>query len=274
MECNPFSVAKIMIIFALCCGFLVTTLHNFKDVISEQTTMSTYVKSYEKLPMPAVTICNKTGFKSSQRNVEWNAYMENTINLTDFLVDSNLSSQNFTIKESLTIFYGRCYTIQSQIEIAKFGTPIIIKFNATYDLIAYVHEPGYELWFIHGYYPEALKPIPIVKGKEGITDFAIEKSIHKKAENCNHDLNYSQYTCLKKEYQDQFRKNKIQCISPWDHSIMDLKMSSNYSCTEQEMMREFKLGSEFFINASENKVEACKGKQKYRALFRVSLQWC
>ena len=73
------------------------------------------------------------------------------------------------------------------------------------------------------------------------------------------------------DLQHAYFKNEIECISPWDHSIMDLKMSSNHSCTEQEMMREFKLGSEFFINASKNKVEACKGKQKYWALFRVSL---
>ena len=93
-----------------------------------------------------------------------------------------------------------------------------------------------------------------MRGKEGITDFAIEKSIHKKADDCNHDSNYSQYKCLKKEYQDRLRKNKIECISPWDHSIIDLKMPGNYYCTGQELMKEFKFGSEFFINASENKV--------------------
>ena len=75
-----------MLIFALCCGFFITTLQNFLDVISEQTTMSTYVKSFETLAIPAITICNKTGFKNSERNVEWNAYIENALDLTDFLV--------------------------------------------------------------------------------------------------------------------------------------------------------------------------------------------
>jgi hypothetical protein len=172
--------------------------------------MSTYVKSFEKLPLPAITICNKTAFKNSERNVEWNSYMENTLDLSDFLVDTNLSAENFTIKTSLTIFYGRCYTIHSKVKIAKFGDPMIFRFKAANELMAYVHEPGFELWLIHGYYPEALKPDMIVKHEVGITDFSIQKSISDKAncvkDNCVKDSKYNQYQCLKEEYQHGFEK--------------------------------------------------------------------
>ena len=49
--------------------------------------MSIEVESHtEGLPLPAITICNKTGFKNSQRNLEINAYLENTLDESDFLI--------------------------------------------------------------------------------------------------------------------------------------------------------------------------------------------
>ena len=101
MECNTFLIAKILIIFALCCGFFITTFNNFKDFISNKTTMSTYVESFEKLPMPAITVCNKTAFKNYERNVEWDDYMENTLNLTDFFRkwEKRVASQNIPFNE-------------------------------------------------------------------------------------------------------------------------------------------------------------------------------
>ena len=168
--------------------------------------MTTYVESFERLSLPAITICNKTAFKNSERNVDWNIYMENTINLSEFLVDTDLSAKNFTIKTSLTIFYGRCYTIYSKVKIAKFGDPMILRLKAENELMVYVHEPGFELWLIHGYYPEALKPSRIVQNEIGVTDFSIRKSIDDRATNCVRDSNYNQYQCLREEYRHGFEK--------------------------------------------------------------------
>ena len=44
------------------------------------------VESNEELTLPAITICNKTAFKNWKRNLEMNSYMENTIDLDDFLI--------------------------------------------------------------------------------------------------------------------------------------------------------------------------------------------
>ena len=152
-----------------------------------------------------------------------------------------------------------CIAYTETINIAKFGKPMIFIFKAANELTAYVHEPGYELWFIHGYYPEALKPMTIVKHEEGVTDFAIQKSIHDKAENCDDDSDYSQYQCLKEEYRRGFEKLGIDCISPWSHSILDLKTYKNHSCTERELEADFQFGANFFITASENKLNTCRG---------------
>ena len=119
-------------------------------------------------------------------------------------MDKSLLAETFTIKELFTIFYGRCYTINSKIKIAKFGDPMIFRFKAANELTAYVHEPGYELWLIHGYYPEALKPNTIVEHKIGITDFSIHKSIDDRAVNCVKDSDYNQYHCLKEKYRHGF----------------------------------------------------------------------
>ena len=49
--------------------------------------------------------------------------------------------------------------------------------------MAYVHEPGYEFWLILGYYPVTLKDLTLVKNEPGVTDYAIQKSVHYNAEN-------------------------------------------------------------------------------------------
>ena len=46
--------------------------------------MSIEVESHTQFP--AITICNKTGFKNSQRNLDIHAYLENTLDESDFLL--------------------------------------------------------------------------------------------------------------------------------------------------------------------------------------------
>ena len=49
--------------------------------------MSMSVEYNEELSLPAITICNKTAFKNWKRNLEINSYIENSIDLEDFLID-------------------------------------------------------------------------------------------------------------------------------------------------------------------------------------------
>ena len=91
--------------------------------------MSTYMESFEKLPIPAITVCNKTAFKNHERNVNWNAYMENTLNLTDFLIIQNLSFQDIKIKQLSTMFYGRCSLISNKLPSARVQIQSIYQFS-------------------------------------------------------------------------------------------------------------------------------------------------
>jgi hypothetical protein len=48
--------------------------------------MSIEVESHTEFPFPAITICNKTAFKNSQRNLDIHVYLENTLDESDFLL--------------------------------------------------------------------------------------------------------------------------------------------------------------------------------------------
>ena len=86
MDCNLSSCIKLAIISILCFWSFYTTLQTFKDFISGKTTMSIEVESHTEYPFPAITFCNKTAFKNSQRNLDIHAYLENTLDESDFLL--------------------------------------------------------------------------------------------------------------------------------------------------------------------------------------------
>ena len=48
--------------------------------------MSIEVESHTQFPFPAITICNKTAFKNSQKNLDIHSYLESTLDVSDFLL--------------------------------------------------------------------------------------------------------------------------------------------------------------------------------------------
>ena len=86
MDFNLSSCMKLAIILILCFWSFYTTLQTFKDFISGKTTMSIEVESHTQFPFPAITICNQTAFKNSQRNLDIHAYLESTLDESDFLL--------------------------------------------------------------------------------------------------------------------------------------------------------------------------------------------
>ena len=81
--------------------------------------MSIEVESHtEGLPLPAITICNKTGFKNSQRNLDINAYLENTLDESDFLI-AVIPHAEFGFNPYLIGQAGHIVTFSFQILIAQ-----------------------------------------------------------------------------------------------------------------------------------------------------------
>ena len=85
MDCSLSTCIKLAIILILCFWSFYTTLQTFKDFISGKTTMSIEVESHTQFPFPAITICNQTAFKNSQKNLDIHAYLESTLDESDFL---------------------------------------------------------------------------------------------------------------------------------------------------------------------------------------------
>ena len=164
----------------------------------------------------------------------------------------------YTVKTSLTYFHGRCYTIRFADDFLNGGT-LVIRLNSSNKLVAFAHEPGYEFWTHAGLYPEMPKMVKL-ENEDGITDFLLTKSVHKKAKYCVDDLEYSQYQCLVEEFKKGQSKLSMDCDTPWTQSILDGKNTKNLqSCNDTEFEREFKFTWNFFRMASNNNMSACYG---------------
>ena len=166
----------------------------------------------------------------------------------------------YTIKTSLTLFNGRCYTIRFADDFLNDGF-LKIRLNSSTKLVAFAHEPGYEIWSHLGIYPVKPKMVSLGNNVDGMSDFIITKSVHQKAKYCIDDFAYSQYQCLVEEYKKGHNKLSMNCITPWTMSIMDEKNDQKLqSCNGTEFEREFKFIKNFFMNASKNKMKACYGE--------------
>ena len=139
------------------------------------------------------------------------------------------------------------------------GGTLVIRLNSSNKLVAFAHEPGYEFWTHAGLYPEMPKMVKL-ENEDGITDFLLTKSVHKKAKYCVDDLEYSRYQCLVEEFKKGQSKLNMDCVTPWTQSILDSKKTKNLqSCNDTEFEREFKFTWNFFRMASNNNMSACYG---------------
>ena len=165
----------------------------------------------------------------------------------------------YTIKTSLTLFNGRCYTIRLADDFLNDGI-LKVRLNSSTKLVAFAHEPGYEIWSHLGIYPVKPKMVSLGNNEDGLADFIITKSVHQKAKYCIDDFEYSQYQCLVEEYKKGQSKLGMECVTPWTQSILDGKINKNIqSCNDTEFEREFKFIWNFFRMASNNNMTACYG---------------
>jgi hypothetical protein len=167
----------------------------------------------------------------------------------------------YTIKTSLTLYHGRCYTITIADDFLN-DKILEIRINSSNNLVAYAHEPGFEIWSHAGMYPEKPNMVTIGNNVDGMIEFVIKKSVHIKADNCIDDFGYSRYQCLVEEYKKGQSKLSMNCITPWTHSIWDGKnIQNSKSCNDSEFEREFQYITSFFEMARRNNMSACYGNQ-------------
>ena len=163
----------------------------------------------------------------------------------------------YSIKLSLTRFNGICHTIilDKSVEKTKF---LILTLNSSYNLIGFIHEPGFELWSHIAFYPKMPDFFDIKR--EEFTDIALKKSIEIKVDDCISDLNYNQYKCLIDEYKKGIEKLGMDCVTPWTYSILDGKnIRNDRFCNESEFRKDSIFSFDFFQKASKSGFKACKG---------------
>ena len=83
-----FKVFKAVVFLGLLYACCHTTYYNIMDFMSEKRSMSVGVVHQEKgLELPAITICNKTAYKNTKRNLNLEDYLANTMDKNDFYLD-------------------------------------------------------------------------------------------------------------------------------------------------------------------------------------------
>ena len=89
---------------------------------------------------------------------------------------TSLDESKFSIKTSLTLFSGRCYTIKLADGFLNYDLVLQIKLNSPYKLTAFAHEPGFEFWTHVNLYPEKPKIVTIGNNEDGYADILIKRS--------------------------------------------------------------------------------------------------
>ena len=136
---------------------------------------------------------------------------------------------------------------------------LVLQLNVSYNIVAFVHEPGFEIWSHHGLYPDMPEFFNLYK-KEG-TDIAIKKSVKITANDCINDLNYNRYQCLIEEFRKVIENLSINCVTPWTYTILEGKNIRHLqSCNNKEAEMDIEYGNNFIEKAANGKIAVCKGK--------------
>ncbi len=124
---KSFTVIKWLACLACFVGFGKTVYEALIHATSGKTTMSFDIHEHpEGLDPPALTVCNKTGFKNIDKNLRLEDYLANTIDLETIFKGArnyhNRHTYNLSrIKMSTmyTTYRGRCYTFNFDFKVLK-----------------------------------------------------------------------------------------------------------------------------------------------------------
>ena len=125
------------------------------------------------------------------RNLKLKDYLENTLTLEDFFINISRfeipneepqESLNYTIETVMTMYKGRCYTIEFFNKFKKI-IPITLEIKSKEELTLYVHDPGFTIWMYQGYWPKRPK-LYSIGGYDGLVDITITKSIFIRTKDC------------------------------------------------------------------------------------------
>lgn len=194
-----FFALKCIVSAALLLGSLSTVYPNFMVWQSGQTTSSSEIRYEDWLAFPSLTFCNQSGFKTNNKTLLLNEFEDNTLKVKDFFikaVDVKGNQVNYTIKPTIGLWRGRCFTFQFFGQFKQNDPTVVFHIKSTGNSLRFfIHDPGYEIWLHFEYWPQ--RPTLHMAGDfEGLKDVPIIKSQFKFERQCidvESDPGYNQY---------------------------------------------------------------------------------
>lgn len=261
-------ITRWIIFLSLLFGSFLTIYQNFIVWKSNKTTTSSDLQYHDSgLELPSITICNKTGYKNTDMssNIDWQTFMKNTLDLKDFLVgmqnlDDSPRDFKYKIRTTFSLFKGRCYTFEFQGKFKTQEPALALLVKNESQLQYFLHERGFEIWLYFEFWP---KKIPFFEagGFTGLLGIPISKSEFNL--NCiddDHEKNYSQYTCIRKEFLLIQEELGLNCITPWlanMKGLEDIEEVNQKVCNETEFKAWFNFGMNYFMEVLNSKT-SCK----------------
>ena len=124
-------------------GFVLNSLAIFENFVEGKTLTSNELQKNDRLLLPSITICGISGFKEEMdeySDLDFESYLNKTIDLEDILWDAVVDKTYFTVTEMLedktlwkisttySQYKGRCHTIQytKGVKISKLYFEILV----------------------------------------------------------------------------------------------------------------------------------------------------
>ena len=129
---KAYNIIKLVVIVSCVVLFVLNSYAIFLDFLSNPTIITTHVEKSpdNSLQFPLILICNEVPFKEPNMQTEIEKYRNNTMALSDFLLDMKLvkdAAKNVlgvkpkSIKENLveifTAYLGTCFLVQEKLKV-------------------------------------------------------------------------------------------------------------------------------------------------------------
>ena len=278
-------------------AFCISSYINFTQYFSKKTTTTNSIHHHTRLMLPAITFCNRTGFKRMASLTDPEEYLDNTIAKEDMFAmmgrkyvqsGHELGPEISSIKQVATKYKGRCYTFTYPEEVpAVLGIAFDLKPGTEFKV--YFHEPGDEFWLrldfnVLGF---SLTAHSLSRGINAV-DLTLSKKVTTSMHNCK-DWSYKDFystyknvsrikcqfsdfsaDCIQREYLDHHSVAGFpNCTTPWVYSLMtgeEIVPGTNLgrNCTFEEANREMSLNFPFFSRLANHNNTSCWRLYRYR----------
>jgi hypothetical protein len=247
-----FRLLKVFVVVSCILAFFIELHDIWTHFHSGLTNTAVKTKYLKTMDMPIVTICAPIGFRRGDDiPLTYEELVSNTYNLTDFFHDSmieKLSNESeYTVTVLHSVYMGRCYSIDRIEKVIQNDYSMVLSFKNNLDVVAWVHEPGDELFLIYGMFSYPVTQIEIdVNNDRGMraVDFQIVKEYERKLAKvdfkCAVVTNQEYANCV----EDEWKRRLVKSLNCTSMSLYDLDLQLPYCNTTNDALTAFWEGND------------------------------